>query len=207
MIAGGGLCRYPHGSQLDEAAKFLRVHADKVLAVVMSIGANDMLRSCAFLDTACYRDRLATASANLTTILARLRAQGGAVPIAAINYWDPFLAFWLVPELGPAVAQATVPAIVLPLSQMIATASAPYGVVLVDTLTVFRTENFTDTVELPGAGLVPVNVAAMCLYSWMCSYGDIHLNAAGYGLIAQAVERAMGLEGRPRRSAASAVTA
>src|SRR5688500_14739127 len=46
MIDGGGLCTYPHGSQLEEAEQFLHAHGENVRAVVMSIGANDMLRSC-----------------------------------------------------------------------------------------------------------------------------------------------------------------
>jgi lysophospholipase L1-like esterase len=193
MIAGGGLCTYPHGSQLDEAAQFLHAHGKNVLAVVISIGANDMLRPCLFLDAACYHQRLATAEANLAAILSALRAEGGDVPIAMIDYWNPFLAVYLVPGLGEPVARATVAGIVLPLKQMIQTASAPFGVVLVDTLATFQTENFTDTVTLPGVGEVPVNVALICAYSWMCTHGDIHLNAAGYGLISEEVEQALGL--------------
>lgn len=197
MIAGGGLCSYPHGSQLDEAAQFLHAHGKRTVAVVMSLGANDMLRSCAFLDTACYGQQLATAGANMSTIFDRLRAEGGDVPIATIDYWDPFLAFWLVPDVGglpgQLIAQLTVPGIVDPLAQMIQTASAAAGATFVDTLATFRTHDFVDTATLPGVGTVPVNVADMCTYSWMCSYGDIHLNAAGYGLIADAVEHALGL--------------
>lgn len=189
MLAGGGLCAYPHGTQLDEATQFLHAHKDNVAAIVMSIGANDMLRSCAFLDQACYADQLAAAGANLTTVLTRLRAENADVPIAIINYWNPFLALWFS---SPFVAELTVAGIVLPLAQMIQTAAAQFeDVVVVDTLATFQTENFTDLVELPGAGLVPVNVAMICIYSWMCSYGDIHLNAAGYGLIASAVEDAL----------------
>jgi lysophospholipase L1-like esterase len=193
MRAGNGLCSYPNGSQLEEAAEFLDANGEDVRAIVFSIGANDMLRSCPFLDGACYQTQLGLAQKNLGKILKTLRDVGGDVPIAMITYWDPFLALYLVPGLGLPVAQATVSGIVLPLKRMIETASAPYDVV-VDTLATFETANFTDMRELPGVGLVPVNVRNMCVYSWMCTYNDIHLNAAGYGLVARAVEHALGLD-------------
>ena len=189
MIDGGGLCSYPHGSQLDEAEQFLHAHGEDVRAVVMSIGANDMLRSCAFLDSVCYADRLAVAGANLAAILGRLRAEAADVPIAIVNYHNPFLALWFQ---SPLFAQLTVPGIVLPLAQMIAAASAPYGVVVVDTLSTFETENFTDVRPLPPFGDVPVNVWNICVYTWMCTHIDIHPNTAGYGLMAEAVARALG---------------
>lgn len=193
MIAGGGLCRYRHGSQLAQAEHFLHSRAEDVRAIVLSIGANDMLRNCAFLDTVCYGDQLAIAGANLATILERLRAAvDDDIPIAMITYWDPFLALWFVG--GQGLAQATIDGIVLPLKSMIETASAPYDVVVVDTLATFQTQNFTDTRELAGVGPVPINVWMMCVYSWMCTHNDIHLNAAGYGLIAQAVEEALELD-------------
>ena len=189
MISGGGLCSYPHGSQLAEAEQFLHAHGKDVRAVVMSIGANDMLRSCNLFDSVCYAERLATAGANLATILGRLRAAGGDVPIAIVNYHNPFLALWF---LDPGLAQLSVTAIVQPLAQTIETASAPFGVVVVDTLAAFQTENFTETRPLPRFGTVPVNVWLICAYSWMCTHNDIHLNTAGYALMAQAVARALG---------------
>jgi lysophospholipase L1-like esterase len=191
MIEGGSLCTYPHGTQLAEAEQFLHAHGEDVRAVVMSIGANDMLRNCPVLfDVGCYSEQLAIAGANLATILARLRAAGGDIPIAIVNYHDPFLALWF---LDPALARLSVPLIVEPLSQMVRNASAPFDVVFVDTLAAFRTDNFTDTVFVPGVGLVPVNVALICAHSWMCTHNDIHLNTSGYALVAQEVARALGL--------------
>ena len=187
MIAGGGLCSYPSGSQLNEASEFLGDHAADTLAIVMSIGANDVLRPCNFLDTTCYNTQLATASKNLDKILKRLKGEGNHVPIAMITYYDPFLALWFTG--GQPLAQATIDSIVTPLAQMIRTTSAPYNVTIVDTLATFQTYDFT---IVPNAG-IPLNVLNICTYSWMCSYNDIHLNAAGYGLVAVAVEAALGL--------------
>ena len=197
MIGGGGLCSYPHGSQLDEAAQFLHAHGKRTIAVMLSIGANDFVWPCSFLDEVCYAEKLATAGTNIATILSRLRADGGDVPISMIDYWDPFLAYWLVPEVqgvpGTLLAQLSVPGVIDPLVAMLRAASAPFGVTFVDTQSVFRTYDFTDTTTLPGVGEVPVNVANVCAYTWMCTYGDIHPNTAGYGVIADAVQAALGL--------------
>ena len=120
--------------------------------------------------------------------LARLRAAADEdVPIAIVNYHNPFLALWF---LDPALAQLSVTAIVQPLSAMIASASAPFDVVFVDTLAAFQTTNFADTLVLPGIGPVPLNVGLMCIHSWMCSHNDIHLNASGYAIVAHAVDEA-----------------
>lgn len=188
MIAGGGLCAYDGGSQLAEAEGILRKRGEKVRAIVMSLGANDMLLSCALFDTVCYSDRLTAAAANLAVILGRLRAADADVPIAIVNYHNPFLALWFI---DPLLAQLSVSAIVQPLSAMVSAASRPFDVIFVDTLAAFQTENFADTLVLPGVGPVPLNVGLMCIHSWMCSDNDIHLNASGYAVIAEAVDAAL----------------
>ena len=52
---------------------------------------------------------------------------------------------------------------------------------------------FTDTATLPGAGTVPLNVARICTWTWMCAPPpvgpNIHANATGYKVIAAAFER------------------
>lgn len=74
------------------------------------------------------------------------------------------------------------------LSAMLATTSAPYDVTLVDTLSLFQTFDFTS-----GPGGIPVNVGMVCTYSWMCTWNDAHLNADGYGLVAEEVRAALGI--------------
>jgi hypothetical protein len=60
----------------------------------------------------------------------------------------------------------------------------------------FSTADFTDTAVLPGVGTVPLNVARICTWTWMCAPApvgpNIHANAAGYRVIAAAFERAIG---------------
>jgi len=140
---------------------------------------------------------MATAGTNIGTILSRLRMQAPDVPISMIDYWDPFLAYRLAPDVGgmpgPAIAEATEGAIMQPFRDMVVAASAPYGVTFVDTAAAFETDDFTHTTTLPGVGTVPVNVANVCRWTWMCTYGDIHPNTAGYAVIANAVGAALGL--------------
>jgi hypothetical protein len=35
---------------------------------------------------------------------------------------------------------------------------------------------------------IPLDVARICQWTWMCTRGDIHANTAGYGVIAKAFE-------------------
>lgn len=187
MIEGGGLCSYPHGSQLDEALQFLHAHGDHVLAVVMTMGGNDVVikSGCVFLDFGCYASRLTPMGANLATILTRLRAEDNDVLIGMPNLYNPFLALWFQ---SPFVAELSNTALIAPLAATTAAASAPYDVTVVDTLTAFHTFDFT-----PGPAGVPVNVATICALSWICTYNDIHLNADGYAVVAAAVRAALGI--------------
>jgi hypothetical protein len=58
-------------------------------------------------------------------------------------------------------------------------------------------------VPLPGVGTVPLNVARICEWTWMCAPSpvgpNIHANATGYRHIAAAFERAIGRLGRRAR--------
>ncbi len=49
---------------------------------------------------------------------------------------------------------------------------------------------------LPGAGTVPLNVARICQWTWMCAPPpvgpNIHANAAGYQVIAAAFQQVIG---------------
>jgi lysophospholipase L1-like esterase len=195
MLDGtGSVCSYPHGSQLAEAVQFLHAHGKRTIAVVMSLGIVDALESCGYFDTACQAARYAEATDRLRTILGQLRAAGGGVPIATINYFDSLLALWFTPATGPALAQLSVQAVALPLKAFVEDAYSPFGVTVVDTQGAFRTEDFTDTVSLPPFGSVPANVASICAYTYICTpFADVHANPAGNAVIARAVELALGL--------------
>jgi lysophospholipase L1-like esterase len=194
MLDGtGSLCTYPHGSQLDEAVRFLHAHGKRTIAVVMSLGVNDALLSCGFFDAACQATRYAQATGRLRTILTRLRDAGGDVPVATINYFDSLLGLWFTPVSGPFLAQLSVSLVALPLKAFVESAYSPFGVTVVNTQAAFQTENFADMVTLPPFGSVPVNVASICAYTYICTpFADAHANRAGNGVIAQSVELALG---------------
>jgi lysophospholipase L1-like esterase len=185
MISGGGLCSYPHGSQLDEAVQFLHAHGDHVQAVVISIGANDMNFGCPANDLACYMQQLAVAGDNLGTILSQLRAEDEDVKIGVTNYWNVNLIWWFA---SPALAELANTIMWAPVAATLASASAPYGATIVDTQAAFHTYDFT-----PGPDGIPINVALYCADTWMCSWNDVHPNANGYALIADTVRAALGL--------------
>ena len=75
----------------------------------------------------------------------------------------------------------------------------------------FSTTDFSDTGYLPGVGTVPVNVARVCDWTWMCAAApvgpNIHANATGYRVIATAFERAIGHRYRPPRASETAARA
>ena len=98
-----------------------------------------------------------------------------------MNYYDPFLAFWFG---SPSAAQMTEQMVVQfndALGLSYGSASDP----MADVGTAFST---TDWNLLPDG--LPLNVEHICQWTWMCSRSpDVHPNAAGYGVIAQAFER------------------
>src|SRR5262249_52649183 len=98
----GGICSYPHGSQLDEAVWFLRSHRPHVAFVTIDIGANDF--PCQ--DPSCIAAGVASIEQHLPAILATLRdAAGPDVPIVGMTIYNPFLAAWFQGPDGQATAQ------------------------------------------------------------------------------------------------------
>jgi hypothetical protein len=55
----------------------------------------------------------------------------------------------------------------------------------------FHSTNFDGSLFLPGLGRVPMNVALVCLWTWMCvpppQGSNIHPNTVGYEVIAGAI--------------------
>jgi hypothetical protein len=74
---------------------------------------------------------------------------------------------------------------------------ASAGIGFADLETAFSSNDFATQVDLPGAGTVPLNVARICMWTWVCApapYGpDNHANEAGYGAIAHAFAIELGL--------------
>jgi hypothetical protein len=194
-------CPYDHGSQLAEAEAFLRAHRGSTVLVTIDIGANDLSRcinrATGTIDTACVQSTFQQAPANLATILARLRAAAGPrVPIVGMNFYDPFLAAWLQGPAGQALARLSVQ-LVTQYNNLLEAAyqGARVPVPVADVEAAFSTTNFTDLVTLPAIGQVPVNVARICQWSWMCAPPpqgpNVHGRPEGYWVMAGAFVAAL----------------
>jgi lysophospholipase L1-like esterase len=192
-MIGGGICAYPHGSQLDEAVSFLRAHRSFVAFVTIDIGANDFPCQAA----ECIPAGAAAIQANLPTILAALReAAGPGVPIVGMTIYNPFLAAWLLGPEGQAFARLSATYLMGPVNALLRGIYVAASAGVADIETAFSSNDFATQVDL-GFGPIPLNVARICMWTWVCAPAplgpDNHANAAGYGVIADAFAAALGL--------------
>jgi lysophospholipase L1-like esterase len=144
-----------------------------------------------------------TVAHNLPLILGALRtAAGRGTVIAGMNLYDPFLADYLTGAAGQQVATQSV-ALAQSFNQLLGHSYRAFGAATADVQDAFSTTDFTTAVPLPGVGTVPLNVARICEWTWMCAPSpvgpNIHANATGYRRIAAAFERAIGCLGRRGR--------
>ena len=178
MITGGPFfdvrCGYKTSPQLGQAVAFLQAHRGQIAFITIDIGGNDLISG----------GGVPAIVANLPVILDRLReAAGPDVPIAGMNYYDPFLApLWFsAHDLTALQADVTSDVAVDGLfDSLYAAAGDPDA----DILTAFSTADLT--IQPDG---LPLNIARICQWTWMCAVGDIHANDAGYAVIAEAFEQ------------------
>jgi lysophospholipase L1-like esterase len=190
----GGICTYRHGSQLDEAISFLHAHRNHVAFVTIDLGANDFPCN----EASCVPAGVASIQANLPRILAALRkAAGPGVPIVGMTLYNPFLAAWLTGPEGQAYAQYAETALMGPIDALLRGIFQAGGARVADVEGAFSSSDFTTLVDLNGAGTVPINVARICTWTWVCAPPplgpDNHANEAGYRVIARAFAVTLGL--------------
>lgn len=191
-------CTYPAGSQLAQALAFIRAHRSAVVLITIDIGANDV-DGCAaggVINQACVASGFAEAQSDLPKIVGALQdAVGEDTVIAGMNLYDPFLADYLTGPAGQAVAEQSV-TLDVAFNSLLDAGYAAFGIPVADVQAAFSTTDFTDTVTLPGAGTVPLNVARICEWTWMCAPSpigpNIHANPVGYQVIASAFQQATG---------------
>jgi lysophospholipase L1-like esterase len=183
----GGLTQYPHGSQLREAAWFLRTHRHSVAFVTLDVGFNDFREH----SLEAIPDGMASIGRNLPGILDTLReAAGSAVPIAGMSIYDPFLARWLDGPEGRELARISVWDAIVPINARLREIYEGAGLRFADVEGAFATTDFETPAELDSVGRVPINVARACQWTWAATpppFGpDLHANARGYRAIAEA---------------------
>lgn len=186
-MLNGGRCRYPEGNQVDAAVAFLKAHPH-ISLVTLDIGANDV-QTCATptgIDLKCVTQGMQDITKNLPNIMAKLRAAAPHARIVVANYYNPFLAAWLLGNDGQTMAKASV-TLQEQLNGIIDAAGKAVGAPRADVATTFSSTDFTDLVEVKPYGELPLNVARICEWTWMCSRQNIHANDAGYAAMATSV--------------------
>jgi lysophospholipase L1-like esterase len=199
MITGAGSpCTYPAGSQLAQALAFIRAHRSAVVLITIDIGAND-IDGCAaggVISQACVANGFAEAQADLPKILGALQgAVGEDTVIAGMNLYDPFLADFLTGPAGQAIAGQSV-TLDAAFNSLLGASFGAFGIPVADVQGAFSTTDFADSATLPGVGTVPLNVARVCEWTWMCAPQpvgpNVHANQAGYQVIATAFQQVIG---------------
>ena len=193
-MINGGICSYPAGSQLAQAAAFLAQHKGHVQLVTVDIGAND-LNPCLTLPTiaqiaACLTKVFPKVQANLSKIMATLTNASGSGPPLTIGmtYYDPELATWLKgTPADKAFAKDSIELAQL-FANLLSGVYTSFGAKVADVFKAFHTTQFAARVTLPAFGRVPKAVGYICSYTWMCAAPpvgpNIHANQLGYGVIA-----------------------
>ncbi|MEA2001413.1 MAG: SGNH/GDSL hydrolase family protein [Actinomycetota bacterium] len=167
----GSLCYGPFAalppggsSQLDVAVEYLATHPGEVELITITIGANDIL-ACDPTDppavlNACLAAQLGQIGANLPVILGTLQALAPGVPIVAMNYYNPNLAFWITGPDGQELATQSL-GLTTAFNGTLETVYGAFSVPVADVETAFKTFK-------TGGGAVPSNVRAICRYTLMC---------------------------------------
>lgn len=187
MTGVGSPCTYLLGSQLTQAIDFLHAHGKFTALVTIDIGANnvDGCISGATLSLTCVYAGFAAATADLPVIMSALKSAAPASTLmVGMNYYDPYLAAWFG-ESG--FGQLTSGSLLLTnnFNALLGSLYGAFSTPVANVQDAFFTNTTTGTP-------VPTDVAAICAWTWMCSAGNIHANAAGYSVIAGAFEDQIG---------------
>ncbi|HZY76498.1 MAG TPA: SGNH/GDSL hydrolase family protein [Jatrophihabitantaceae bacterium] len=188
-MISGGICNYAEGSQLNAAVAFITAHPGQIKYLTLDIGANDVDK-CApggSIDAACVLQGIGTIAKNLNTILSALKKADHGTPVSiGMNYYDPFLQYWTTGLQGELVATASV-ALLVAINTVEQTLYGLYGFKVANVFTAYKTANFSKTPQG-----TPINVQTICTLTYMCSVQNIHPNAQGYQVIANAFAAKLG---------------
>ncbi|HEY8094430.1 MAG TPA: GDSL-type esterase/lipase family protein, partial [Acidimicrobiales bacterium] len=193
---------YDGQTQIEAAEAFLKAHPGEVGLITVSIGGNDIAPCGGAPDSAtCVTQAVAGVSANLTTLLTRLRAAAGPdVQIVGTTYPDVLLGFWIsgTPE-GQQLATLSITAFKSLLNPALQKAYEAAGGQLVDVTEATGAYGpMTATTDVAPYGTIPVPVAQVCELTTICSKQDVHPTPEGYRIIADLVFQAY-IASRPQQ--------
>ena len=183
---------YVGGTQLSGAEAFLRAHLGQVPYITIDIGANNV-DSCltgGAISLTCLTTGLGEITSQLPTIVQGLQAAAPGVPIFGMDYYNPFLAEWVLGgTAGPGLARESAPLSAILNSSLVNTYGANHAIP-VDVQGPFATQDFALTGTWAGV-TVPQNVARTCEWTHMCdnSTYTIHTNDIGHAKLAAAFEQ------------------
>lgn len=162
----GPFAQLPPGgpSQLAAAVEYLLGHPGEVGLITIAIGANDVL-ACDPTDppdvlNACLAAQLGQIGANLPVIVGTLQAAAPGVPIVAMNYYNPNLAFWITGPGGEAFATQS-QALTAVFNGTLQAVYDAFGVPVADVAGAFKTHQ-------DKGGDPPKNVREVCKLTLMC---------------------------------------
>ncbi len=189
-MINGGNCLYIAGSQLDAAVDFLSDNSGKVHLVTIDMGANDFINAgciTTMVDIDCVNAVSDDIAEDLATVLTALRnAAGPNTTIVGMNYYNPYLASWLVDLAGQTLAVQSAQAAIILNNALFMTYDIA-GMSMADVYMAFDSDDFTDMVPSPN-GQLPESVANLCAWTYNCDPPpvgpDIHANFTGYSVIA-----------------------
>jgi lysophospholipase L1-like esterase len=186
-----GAAGFPGQTQVQAAVAFIKRHPGKVGLVTISIGGNDVDGCLATPDPlGCVAGNMPKATANLTTIVKRLRAAGGKrMQIIGSTYPDVALGAWVLPNtFGDnrfTLAAESVTAFRRLINPGLKRAYASVGAAFVDVTAATGAYGPFVTTNDPPYGVIPVPVATVCRLTFFCTRVDIHMTTPGYAVIAR----------------------
>jgi lysophospholipase L1-like esterase len=207
-VNNGGQCNDKGTPQLTKAIDFLKANQNRAGLVSIDIGFNDVrpCRTATTVDEACMSRGITLVSNDLPSIVQQLTSAAGPnVVFVGLEYYDPFLADYMVGSTGPTVATTTLEE----MNELNTSLDGVYtsaGVAVANVPSGFQM-NVTTRVDIPNVGQVPENVAEACLLTWMCQsapFGpDDHPDNAGYMVIAESIAAVLPAQWRDDPTASS----
>ncbi len=187
-----GAANYPGQSQMQAALAFIKAHKGHVGLVTISIGGNDVDGCIATPATAaaCVAHDMPQATANLTTMVKQLRAAGGKkMRIVGSTYPDVVLGAWVRQDVfgptAPTLAASSLTSFATVINPGLKQAYATVGASFIDVTTATGAFGPFVTTTIPAYGTVPVPVARVCELTYFCKDLNIHMQPAGYAIIAK----------------------